>query len=133
MKQITTRLKTGQDLRGGIEKLAKENNITAGVLLSAVGGLANARLRMPGSRPGNQIVKEWEGPFEIVSGIGTISSDDCHIHISLSDKNGKVVGGHLRGGCIVKNTAEVVLLVFEGARYKRVFDPATGFEELFVE
>src|SRR3989344_6418157 len=103
MKQITFRLKSGQDLRTEIEKVVRDENIKAGVLLSVVGGLENAKLRMPGARPGNQIVKEWKGPLEIVSGTGTLSKDGCHIHIALSDKKGQVVGGHLKNGCIVKN------------------------------
>ena len=82
MGSITFRLKPGQYLREEIEKIASDENIKAGVLLSVVGGLENVRLRMPGAKPKNQIVKEWQGPFEIVSGTGTVSKDGCHIHIS---------------------------------------------------
>jgi predicted DNA-binding protein with PD1-like motif len=59
MKQITVRLKSGQYLKEEIEKLATEKDIKAGVLLSLVGGLENAKLRMPGSEPQNQLIKEW--------------------------------------------------------------------------
>ena len=133
MQQITLRLKPGQDLKKEIEKIALDKNIEAGVLLSVVGGLEGAKLRMAGSEPERQIVKEWSEPLEIVSGTGTVSKNGCHIHVSLSDKEGSVIGGHLKDGCIVKFTAEVVLLVFEDILYKRVADEETGFNELEVE
>ena len=133
MHQITFRLKPGQDLRKEIEKIALDKDIEAGVLLSVVGGLENAKLRIAGSEPEGQIVKEWPGPFEIVSGTGTISKNGCHIHVSLSDKEGSVIGGHLKDGCIVKSTAEIVLLVFEDISYKRTLDEKTGFNELEVD
>ena len=133
MRQITIRLKPRQDLKAEIEKIARDEDIKAGVLLSVVGGLENARLRMPGAKPENQIVKEWKGPLEIVSGTGTISKEGCHIHISLSDQEGQVVGGHLKDGCVVKNTAEIVLGIFDDVTFKRVLDKDTGFEELEIE
>lgn len=133
MRQITVRLKPGQDLKEEIERLAKEKDISAGVLVSAVAGLENARLRMAGATPDNQVVKEWNGPFEVVSATGTISKNGCHIHVSISDKEGNVFGGHLKDGCKVKSTAEIVILVFDDVIYKREPDKETGFEELVVE
>lgn len=133
MRQKTVRLKQGQYLKEEIEKIACDEDIKAGVLLSIVGGLESAKLRMPGAKPENQIVKEWESPFEIVSGTGTISKEGCHIHIALSDKEGQVIGGHLKDGCVVKNTAEIVLVIFDDVIFKRVLDKDTGFEELEIE
>ncbi|MBI4120293.1 MAG: DNA-binding protein [Parcubacteria group bacterium] len=127
------RLKPGQNLKEEIEKIAVAEGIEAGCLLSLVGGLKNTRLRMPGAKPENQIVKEWEGPFEIVSGTGTISKEGCHIHVSLSDKEGNVIGGHLKDDCVVRSTVEVVLGVFDDVVFKRTLDNETGFKELEVE
>ena len=132
MKQITKRLKPGEDLRGGIEQMIKTHGIKAGCVLSIVGGLKNARLRMAGSTPEAQAMKEWNEPFEIVSGTGTISPDGCHIHVSLSDRTGHVIGGHLRAGCTVALTAEIVLLAFDDVQYAREMDTETGFPELVV-
>lgn len=131
MKQLTFRLKQGQFLKEEIEKRSK--NVKAGVLLSVVGALENANLRMAGATTDNQIVKNFEGPFEIVSGTGTISQDGCHIHISISDKEGKVFGGHLKDGCKVAVTAEIVIGIFKDISYKRVYDESTGFKELETE
>ncbi len=110
-----------------------EEKVLAGVLLSIVGGLENAVLRMPGSAPENQKVQEWDGPFEIVAGTGTLSKEGCHLHIALSDRKGNVIGGHLKDGCRIKTTAEIVLGVFDDIEYKRTQDKNTGFPELDVK
>jgi predicted DNA-binding protein with PD1-like motif len=133
MQQITFRLKPGQLLKEEIEKVAIDKNIQAGVLLSIVGSLSTAVLRMAGAKPDKQIINTYEGPFEIVSGTGTISKDGCHVHISISDKEGRVLGGHLKDGCIVEVTAEIVIGVFENVHYKRIIDINTGFPELESE
>jgi predicted DNA-binding protein with PD1-like motif len=133
MKPYTIRLKEGQFFKEEIEGIAKEKPIKAGVLLSVVGGLENVVLRMPKFGEEKHIIKEMVGPFELVSGTGTISPDGCHIHISVSDKDGHCYGGHLKDGCAVKNTIEVVIGIFENVTYKRVFDSETGFNELSVE
>lgn len=126
MRQITKRLKRGQDLREGIESLVKENDIKAGVIISVVGGLKSAKLRMGDGKT----VESWDEALEIVSGTGTLSQDDCHIHVSLSRQDGSVIGGHLKHGCIVKETAEIVLLVFDNVKYVRKPDESTGYDEL---
>jgi len=128
MKQITKRLKPGEDLRVEIEKLVKDN-ARAGVVLSLVGSLSKASLRLADGKK----VKSWDKPFEIVSGTGTVSVNGCHIHIAISDEDGNVFGGHLKEGCVVNTTAEIVLLVFPDMEYKRVFDEETGYDELEAE
>ncbi len=133
MKQITFRLKPGELLKERIEQVAVESNILAGCLLSIVGGLDVTFLRMADAVPDKQEVREWREPMEIVSGTGTISNEGCHIHVSVSDTQGRVFGGHLKDGCVVKFTAEITLLVFDDVKFTRVFDEATGFKELVVE
>lgn len=132
MKHVTFRLKTGQLLKEEIEKSAVEKKIKAGVLLAVVGSLSKAMLRMAGAKPDKQEIKEYQGPFEIVSATGTISDQGCHIHMSVSDKKGNVIGGHLKDGCVVETTAEIVIGIFEDVSYERVQDEETGFEELSI-
>jgi predicted DNA-binding protein with PD1-like motif len=130
MKQLTFRLQPSQLLKEEIEMRTKD--VEAGVLLSIVGALEYANLRMAGATPEAQDVRRFDGPVEIVSGTGTISKDGCHVHISVSDKEGNVFGGHLKDGCPVALTAEIVIGVFEDVSYKRTFDEGTGFKELDV-
>jgi predicted DNA-binding protein with PD1-like motif len=131
MKQLTFRLKSGQFLKEEIE--AKTKGVRAGVLLSVVGALQNANLRMAGSTPENQKIKNFEGPLEIVSGTGTISHDGCHLHISVSDSEGRVFGGHLKDNCKVGVTAEIVIGIFDDTVFNRTLDQNTGFPELEVQ
>lgn len=133
MQQLSFRLKPGQFLKEEIEKIAVERQIKAGVLLSVVGGLENAVLRMAGSDADNQTVKTWDEKFEIVSGTGTISDAGCHLHISISNKEGAVIGGHLKDGCRIAYTAEIVIGVFDDVEYCREPDAETGFDELTIK
>lgn len=128
IKQITIRLKTGDDLRGGIDSALKKHGVKAGCLVSIVGSLSHGKLRMPGAK----IVRDWTEELEIVSGTGTLSINGSHIHIAVSDINGKVIGGHLVNGSIVRTTAEIVILNFTDTEYSRVFDAGTGFAELEI-
>ncbi|MEI7741775.1 MAG: PPC domain-containing DNA-binding protein [bacterium] len=132
MIYLAFRLKPGELLKEELERRAA--HIKAGVLLSIVGSLDKAVLRMAGaSALGDNAVKNFTGPFEIVSGTGTFSSNDgCHIHISIADNDGKVIGGHLKDGCIVRSTAEIVIGVFE-ADWKRIPDKDTGYNEIAFE
>ena len=44
--------------------------------------------------------------------VGTISTSGCHLHISLADSEGHMIGGHLVDNDIIFTTAEVSLIVF---------------------
>jgi predicted DNA-binding protein with PD1-like motif len=79
-----------------------------------------------------KIVKEYDGSFEIVSLVGTMESGNSHLHISLSDKEGDVFGGHLKQGSIVGVTAEIVIGELENLEFTRTLDADTGYDELVV-
>lgn len=128
MRTYAFRLKEGADLRQEIQKCAKKNKIKAGVILCGVGNLKKAVIRMADAT----ITKTWEGTFEIVSITGTVEKDDCHLHISISDKTGKTFGGHLKNGSIVGITAEIIIQTLNNTTFKRVMDD-TGYECLVVE
>lgn len=89
-------------------------------------------LRMPKQDTGEHIVRNLEGPFEIVSCTGTLSADGCHIHVSVSDLEGKCIGGHLKEGSAVFSTIELVIGILEDTTYRRLPDLETGYDELIV-
>jgi len=129
MKSFTFRLKPGQDLFSSIESFVKEKNIQAGCVLSSVGSLTHATLRLAN----REYYNEYEGHFEIVSMVGTISVNGSHIHISISDGDGVTIGGHLVTGCKIYTTAEIVLAAFEDVIYMReLLENDSGYEELVV-
>jgi predicted DNA-binding protein with PD1-like motif len=131
MKLHTVRLRSGDELRSALQTFAKEHKISAGFIITCVGALQDLTVRLAGATSGNQPTKSFNESFEIVSLTGTITSEDCHLHISASDVNGDVHGGHLRSAKI-DITAEVVIGEDETAVYARVLDKETGFEELVV-
>ncbi|MEU9632586.1 PPC domain-containing DNA-binding protein [Streptomyces luteogriseus] len=122
------RLAHGVDLRKAIEHCVAERDIRAGCLVTCIGGLSSAVLRMPGAVEFNHL----EGEFEIISAAGTLSVNGSHIHLSLSDGEGAVRGGHLDYGSTVRLSAEIVVLENPQLVFSREFDPDTGFRELVV-
>lgn len=129
MKSHTFRLKPGMDLFDAIEAFAARNHIEAGCILSSVGSLTHAVIRLANRNSYN----EYDGHFEIVSMTGTVSVHGSHVHIAISDADGVTIGGHLVSGCKIYTTAEIVLLELEDVVYKReLFENDSGYEELAV-
>lgn len=122
------RLTKGADLKKEIENYVTNQKIS-GVILSAVGCLSKLTIRLADGKS----VLEKEGMFEIVGITGTLSEDGVHIHISVSDETGNTIGGHLKNGCIVNTTAEVVLNIFDNIKLKREYDEKTGYDELVIK
>ena len=130
MKTIAVRLTDGQDVMLEIKKLANEYGIQAGVVLSAVGSLKSSNIRVP-IIDGKVMYINPEN-LEIDSINGTVSINGSHLHISVSGVDGKVLGGHLKEGCVIRTTCELVIGILEDVRFDRRLDEATGFDELAI-
>jgi predicted DNA-binding protein with PD1-like motif len=129
MRSFTFRLKPNQDLFDAIEAFVVDKKIEAGCVLSAVGSLTHATLRLANRDHYN----EYDGHFEIVSMTGTVAVSGSHLHISISDGDGVTIGGHLVSGCKIYTTAEIVLVAFEDVTYAReLLENDSGYEELVV-
>ena len=63
---------------------------------------------------------------------GTVSVHGSHLHIAVSDGDGRTIGGHLESGCKIYTTAEIVLAIFDDVIYKREFAQDSGYAELAV-
>ena len=132
MKTHTFRIKPGNDLKTEIERFVEAQNIQAGFIITCVAGLEQATLRMAGAVPEKQDIRTYEGAYEVTSLVGTVSINGVHLHMSISDNEGKSFGGHLKEGTIVHPTAEIVIGEDEEAAYTRELDEETGFPELVV-
>ena len=130
MKTVVKRLTDGQDLLLEIQKLLVDNNITAGVILSAVGSLKTSKIRVP--IIDGEVKYISPNNLEIDNLHGTVSVNGCHLHISVSGIDGTVIGGHLQAGCIIRTTCELVIGVLDTTVFKREPDSKTGFDELVV-
>mmetsp|Transcript_31097 Transcript_31097/g.73299 ORF Transcript_31097/g.73299 Transcript_31097/m.73299 type:complete len:154 (+) Transcript_31097:219-680(+) len=133
------RLKPGEDLVSSIEQAAmsamRKSGTSSSFVLTAVGSLDSLTLRMANACNSDGIfvneVKEWNERLEIVSLVGTFSSDGKHLHMSVSDGDGNVFGGHLMSGKVF-TTLELVIGVIIDVDFSRIQDPATGYKELVV-
>ena len=130
MKTVAARLHDGQDLLEEITRLLKRHEVKAGVILSAVGSLKTSKIRLPIIDGNIKYIHPTD--LEIDSLHGTVSENGSHLHISVSDVNGVVSGGHLKEGCIVRTTCEIVIGVLEDTTFNREPDESTGFDELVV-
>jgi predicted DNA-binding protein with PD1-like motif len=129
MKIFALRLKPNQDLKESLKNFVTSNNIEAGFILTTVGSLKQATLRFANQNDS----KVLHDKFEIVSLVGTLSTHGIHLHISISDKDGKTIGGHLEKGCLIYTTAEIVIGVSEDFIFVRTVDENTGYKELEIQ
>jgi len=133
MKLHATRLTEGEDLKESITQFVVSRGLSSAVIVSAVGSLSKAQIRMAGAKPGQQDIRQYEGTFEIISLIGTIDfRGSAHLHIAFSDDEGVMTGGHLKEGCIVHTTVELVVASDSELLFTRIHDKTTGFDELSV-
>ena len=128
MQVHALRLKPGQDLKIELQKFVTEHKIAASCILTCVGSLQKATLRLANQSD----YTTYEQKMEIVSLVGTIATEGSHIHISLSDSTGTTIGGHLVEGCTIYTTAEIVIGVLPDYRFSREHDEASGYKELKI-
>jgi predicted DNA-binding protein with PD1-like motif len=128
MKVVPLRLQPGDDLRRALEAWMNQQQEQAGCVISGVGSLSRAQLRFAGAAEATTI----SGDLEILSLAGTLSADGAHLHITIADSTGAVIGGHLCHGSLVRTTAELVLGLLPQWRFRRGLDPATGCAELRI-
>lgn len=110
MKTHVFRLHPGQDLKKEIQGYAIRQNIAAGWIMTCVGSLSRVCLRFANQQEATSL----NGPFEIISLVGTISINGSHLHLGVADGKG--------------NMAEEKNLVL-----RRVEDSASGWRELSIE
>ena len=128
MKVFPLRLKPNQDLKQSLKNFANQENIKAGFILSAIGSLKQAKIRFANQSNSILLIEK----FEILSLNGTIATSGVHLHIAISDKQGKTIGGHLDNECIIYTTAEIIIGTTEEFIFNRTIDEQTGYKELEI-
>lgn len=137
------RLGPGEDLLESLWRYARVLNLTAASVITAVGSLTTTNIRYANQENGTSL----SGHFEIVSLVGQLDfqnqtsldafdiTGSGHVHISCSDESGRTIGGHLLSGNLIYTTAEISLLSYEQALFKRELDDGpkgSGYYELKV-
>ena len=128
METLPLRLSPGADLRAALEAEVAARSHRAAFVISGIGSLSGARLRLASAREPINLRDD----LEILTLTGTVAGNGSHLHISVADSSGRVMGGHVAHGCIVRTTAEVLVLLLSEWSFDRELDPATGFAELVV-
>ena len=132
------RLHPGDDLVPALMDAAKKamsaSNTGSAFVLSAVGSLKDVTLRLAtvshhGKNDSCETKRVREN-LEVVSLVGTLTPNgDKHLHMSVSDGQGRTYGGHLVAG-VVFTTLELVLGTIGNVSFNREFDESTGYTEL---
>lgn len=128
LETLPLRLHPGDDLQGAIEQHVADAGIGAAYVVAGMGSLSTVRIRFAGVPE----LATFHGDFEILTLSGTLSPDGPHLHVSVSDAEGRVWGGHLGTGNIVRTTAEILIAVLPTWSFSREVDPETGYDELVV-
>jgi uncharacterized protein len=122
------RLNPGTDLRRELESAAAGGSANGCFVLSGIGSLVLARLRYAG----RDLETTVAGPLEILTLAGSITVSGAHLHMSVSDANGQVFGGHVGYGNLIRTTAELLLVQVGEWDMSHEPDAATGYTELVV-
>ncbi len=132
MTLLPLRLHPGQDLRQTLEAAVRERGCQAAFVVSGIGSLVDARIRLADAPDAMQI----DGPSEILSLSGTLGEahghGHSHLHMAVSTASGQVIGGHVAPGCTVRTTAEVLVALLPEWSFSRETDATTGYAELVV-
>jgi len=128
MDSHACRLAPGADLKAALERFRLEAGWAAAFVVAGIGSLDRAAVRYAGEPDADLI----EGRYEILTLQGSLSADGAHLHIAVSDAQGRVTGGHVRPGCRIATTAEILIAILPGLRFAREDDAATGYPELVI-
>jgi len=132
MKTLPIRLTPDEDLRSALEAAVLGQNCHAIFVLSGIGSLSTAALRLAGAAQPERLT----GEMEILSLSGTVAFDgtqsSSNLHMAMSTATGQVLGGHVAPDCIVRTTVEVLLVLLPNWQFAREPDAATGYDELVV-
>ncbi len=104
MHSLPLKLSPGSDLRLSIEQIGQQQN-RSGFVLGVVGNLSKAVFQCPGRSEPTTL----EGNLEIITLNGTFSNEGVHLHLSLSDGDCQVWGGHLEPGTTVLKGADILV------------------------
>ena len=128
MRSLPIRLRPQQDLRSALQAILADHHVSAAFVVQGIGSLSSARIRFAGMNEATEV----QGDLEILTLAGSLSPDGVHLHMTVSDAQGRVTGGHVAPGCIVRTTAEILLALLPDHQFSRAPDAESGWDELVV-
>lgn len=122
------RLHPYQDLNAELKKFVNREQLQAAWVMSAVGSLRLATLRLADQTHPSTFARK----FEILALSGTMSMAGIHLHITMANGEGATLGGHLLDGCLIYTTCELVIGSTQNFVFLREQDAQTGYKELKI-
>jgi uncharacterized protein len=108
MRALPLHLDAGSDVHRSLAELAVAQQ-AEGFVLGVVGNLSQAAFQCPGQSTPTLV----RGELEIITLQGTLAPAGVHLHLSLSDGNCAVWGGHLEPGTLVLKGADLLVGLLE--------------------
>jgi predicted DNA-binding protein with PD1-like motif len=140
-RAVMIRIKPGSDIIEGIETVCRQFDIGAGVITCCIGSLQKFSYLIAAPLKnkigaGYSDPKILDGPLEFLGGQGMIGKEEngetfVHLHGLVSDKDGKVHGGHLiKGKNPVLITCEIMISQIQGMKMIRTYDSKVDMKVL---
>ena len=122
------RLLPGQEVFTGLHTFVQQHQLHAAWIAGCTGSLTDVALRYAGQDATTQLT----GTFEVISLNGTLELTGEHLHLSVSDPQGAMLGGHMMPGCTVRTTLELVIGELDALAFTRQPCPLSGYDELHI-
>ena len=125
--RIVARIDRGEEIHEQLKEIALRESIKLAEV-SALGAVDDFTVGVYKMAEKKYYANSFQGPFEIVSLTGTISTMNgeyyAHLHMSAGNDKGEVFGGHLNRA-MISATCELVIHVIDG-RVERRHDEEVG-------
>ncbi len=121
---VVLRFKYKADLLAGLQKMAKEQHIQNGVILSALGSVRGYQIHQVSNRTmpsQDTFEKNLTQPADLVSMNGYVVNGRIHAHVTLSTPD-RVMAGHLEPGTTAFTFVVVTIGVMNDTDLSRVDD-----------
>lgn len=122
------RLHPGDELLAGLRAFIQHHALQAAWIAGCTGSLTDVALRFA-ARDETTLLS---GTFEVISLGGTLELAGEHLHLSVADENGAMLGGHVMPGCTVRTTLELVIGELTTLAFSRQPCPLSGYDELVI-
>ena len=120
-KKVIVRIDRGEEICEQLKAVCEKEGIAL-ASVSAIGAVGKFTVGVFSPESKSYSSNSYEGDYEIVSLLGTVTRMDgkfySHLHMSAGDGSGKVFGGHLNSA-VVSATCEMVITVIPGVVDRR--------------
>ena len=122
------RIDRGEEIMTALTDFCKKEKVTLGAV-EALGAADHVQIGLYDVASRQYHKHTFDGPMEITSLLGSISSKDgepyLHLHINLCREDMSVIGGHLNE-CRISATCEMFVRVLDGMVNRRLDESVTG-------